>query len=132
MRKIFRAFLGGRLGTGRQWMSWIHVRDVARVFLAAAENPAYSGPVNAVAPNPVTNRQFTETLARLLGRPAILPAPAFVLKRLPGGMGEIFLHGQRADAAGLRLHGFTWDFPDLEEALRDALGPYAVEAGRPG
>ncbi len=122
MRKIFRAYLGGRLGSGDQWMSWVHVRDVARTFLTCCENEALGGPVNAVSPRPVTNREFTETLARLLDRPAVLPAPAFVLRMAPGGMGELFLDSQRVDPAVLRLRDFTWAFPDLETALREGLG----------
>lgn len=121
MRRIFRLYLGGRLGSGRQWMSWVHVRDVARILVTCVEDARCAGPVNAVAPHPVTNREFTETLARLLDRRAILPAPAFALERLPGGLGELFLHSQRVDPAALRLRGFQWDFPDLEPALRDAL-----------
>lgn len=122
-RRLIRAFLGGRLGSGRQWTPWIHIRDLARILIFCVENNTVSGAVNAVGPNPVTNREYTETLARVLGRPAFLPAPAFVLKRLPGGMGEIFLHGQRADPAALRMRGFRWEFPDLEPALRNLLPP---------
>ena len=129
MRRIFRAYLGGRLGSGRQWMSWIHVGDVARILLACVENDAYSGPVNAVSPHPVTNRVFTETLARVLQRPAVLPAPAFVLERLPGGMRELFLNSQRVSPTALTLKGFHWDFPDLEAAIRDALRETAPGAG---
>jgi NAD dependent epimerase/dehydratase family enzyme len=87
--------------------------------------------VNAVAPAAVTNRDYTAALARVLERPAFLHAPAFVLKRLPGGLGELFLHSQRVDPAVLRMRGFRWDFPDLETALRDALGRPLVPAGGP-
>lgn len=129
MRRLFRACLGGRLGSGRQWMSWVHVTDVARILLACVEDAGLSGPVNAVAPHPVTNREFTGVLARLLGRPAVLPAPAFALRRLPGGMGELFLNSQRVRPAVLELRGFRWDFPDLEPALRDALGLGSAPGG---
>lgn len=122
LRKIFRACLGGRLGSGEQWMSWVHVDDVARAFLECCENDSLKGPVNAVSPHPVTNREFTRTLARLLQRPAVLPAPAFALKLAPGGMGELFLHSQRVDPGVLRLGGFSWTFPYLEDALRAGLG----------
>ncbi len=129
MRWIFRAYLGGRLGSGLQWMPWVHVRDVARAFVQAVEQEAFEGPVNAVAPKPVTNAEFTETLARVLDRPAVLPAPAFALKLAPGGMGELFLNSQRVDPAVLRLREFDWEFPELEAALRDALPEVDPGAG---
>jgi uncharacterized protein (TIGR01777 family) len=119
LRPLFRWCLGGRLGGGSQWMSWIHVSDLARCFADCVENDSVHGPVNAVAPNPVTNREFTATYARVLGRPAILPAPAFVLRRLPGGMGSMFLEGQRVEPVVMRSFGFEWGFPDLESALRE-------------
>lgn len=131
MKKIFNCFVGGRLGSGGQWMSWIHVRDVARILLACAEDEVVSGPVNTVSPHPVTNREFTETLARILRRPAMVPAPSFVLKRLPGGMRELFLFGQRVSPSVLSLRGFRWAFPDLEIALRDALRRPDSIAGEP-
>ena len=129
LRKVFRAYLGGRLGSGDQWMPWVHVRDVARMFLDAVEKDAFSGPVNAVAPHPVTNREFTATLARLLDRPAFLPAPAFALKLAPGGMHEMFLNSLRIDPAVLRLRTFSWEFSELEPALRDALRLSESRAG---
>ena len=129
LRKVFRGFLGGRLGSGRQWMSWIHVEDLARAFLYCAQREIFSGPVNAVAPYPVTNRTFTETLATRLERPAILPTPAFVLRMAPGGMSEMFLNSQRVDPATLRLRGFEWRFPELGPAFEDVLGTAAPEAG---
>jgi uncharacterized protein (TIGR01777 family) len=126
LRPLFRWFLGGRLGSGRQWMSWIHVSDLARCFADCVENDSVHGPVNAVAPNPVTNREFTAAYARVLGRPAILPAPAFVLRRLPGGMGAMFLDGQRVEPVMMRSFGFDWTFPDLGAALRE------IESGPAG
>lgn len=129
LRKVFRGFLGGRLGSGRQWMSWIHVEDLARAFLYCANQEILSGPVNAVAPFPVTNRTFTETLAGKLDRPAFLPTPAFALRMAPGGMSEMFLNSQRVDPATLRLRGFEWRFPELGPALEDALKTPEVDAG---
>lgn len=119
LRPLFRWCLGGRLGSGRQWMSWIHVVDLARCFADCVENDAVHGPVNAVAPEPVTNRVFTATYARVLGRPAILPVPAFALRRLPGGMGALFLDGQRVEPIAMRSFGFEWRYRDLESALRE-------------
>ncbi|MCB1230579.1 MAG: DUF1731 domain-containing protein, partial [Verrucomicrobiae bacterium] len=113
---------------GQQWMSWVHVRDVARAFLACVERDVFEGPVNAVAPHPVTNAEFTETLARVLDRPAKVPTPAFALKMAPGEMSQLFLNSQRVDPSVLRLRDFHWDFPDLEPALRDCLPEVVADA----
>lgn len=121
LRRIFRLGLGGKLGSGRQWTPWIHVSDLARLFLFAVECEALRGPVNAVAPGAVRNKDFTRAIAKALHRPAFLPAPAFVLKRLPGGMGDIFLHSQRVIPAAAQDAGFTWLFPEIDAAARDAF-----------
>ncbi len=123
VRPIFRLGLGGRLGRGRQWMSWIHVDDLARLLAECVENPSVRGPVNAVAPHPVTNREFTAVYARVFRRIAWLPVPAFNLALLPGGMGRLFLDSQRAEPIAMRAFGFEWAYPVLEDALR------AVENG---
>ncbi len=119
IRTIFRLGLGGRLGRGDQWMSWIHLHDLARIFVECVENGGIRGRVNCVAPNPVTNREFTACYARVLGRKAIFPVPAFILRRFPGGMGQLFLDGQRVEPVVMKAFGFEWAFSDLETALRD-------------
>lgn len=120
LRPVFKLGLGGRLGRGHQWMSWIHLRDLARIFVDAAENSSsMRGSVNCVSPYPATNREFTHTYARVLGRKALLPVPAFVLKWLPGGMSSLFLDSQRTEPAALKAFGFAWEFPLLEAALRE-------------
>ena len=118
----FRFFLGGPLGSGQQWWPWIHIRDEVRAlsFLMAEERPA--GPFNLVAPHPVTNREFAQTLGRVLGRPAFLHAPAFLLRLALGEMGDLLLKGQRAVPKRLLGLGFEFEFPELETALRDLLG----------
>ncbi|MCB1235410.1 MAG: TIGR01777 family oxidoreductase [Verrucomicrobiae bacterium] len=123
LRRIFRCYLGGRLGSGRQWMPWLHVEDAARMFLHAIEDETLSGPVNFVAPRAVTNAEFTRAFARWLNRPAPFPVPGWVLSRAPGGMRELFLFSERAEPAVLRASGFDWRFPDLETAFIEALGP---------
>jgi len=119
LRPLFKLCLGGRLGRGNQWMSWIHVADLAKIFVECVANPSLHGPVNCVAPNPVTNREFTAIFARVLGRKAWFPVPAVILSRLPGGMGRLFLDGQRAEPIVLKAFGFQFEFSDLETALRD-------------
>ena len=128
LRPLFRLGLGGRLGQGRQWMSWIHLHDLARIFADCVEKESLRGRVNGVSPCPVTNREFTAIYARILRRPAMFPVPAFVLKRLPGGMGDLFLASQRVDPVVLRSFDFQWHHPDLESALREIEGRPAIKA----
>ncbi|MEM9281530.1 MAG: TIGR01777 family oxidoreductase [Verrucomicrobiota bacterium] len=123
LRLPFKIGLGGRLGSGRQWMSWIHVKDLARLFVECAANAQVSGRVNCVTPNPVTNNDFTLTYASVLGRKALFPVPGFLLKRLPGGMGGLFLDSQRVDPIVSKAFGFDFQFPDLREALLEIEFP---------
>ena len=118
----FRFGLGGPLGSGRQYWPWIHREDWVALVLFLAAAPGASGPVNASAPTPVTNREFTRALARVLRRPAILPAPAFGLRLLLGEMADaLLLSGQRAIPAAAEHLGFRFAHTDLEKALADLL-----------
>ena len=120
---IFRLALGGRLGDGRQWMSWVAIDDVLGACLHALADDHLAGPVNVVAPAPVTNDAFTRTLARVLGRPAILPAPASALRLAFGEMADaLLLAGQRVEPRALAESGYRFRQPDLEDALRHLLG----------
>ncbi len=121
LRRVFRSGLGGRLGDGRQWSPWIHVTDLARLYLHAIECETLRGPVNAVAPGAVKNADFTRAIARAVHRPALIPAPAFVLKLLPGGMSDLFLQSQRAVPAEAEASGFRWLFPEITAAAADAF-----------
>jgi len=114
---------GAALGSGRQYMSWIHLDDICRLFMAMLEDVAWRGTYNAVAPNPVTNKEFTETLAEVLHRPLILPkVPAFGLKLAMGEMSEIVLASQRVSAAKVLAQGFTFEYPQLRGALEALYG----------
>ncbi|MDP4939699.1 MAG: DUF1731 domain-containing protein, partial [Verrucomicrobiales bacterium] len=95
------------------------VQDLARIFAACVENGSIRGRVNCVSPRPATNREFTTVYARVLWRPALFPVPDFLLNRLPGGMGSLFLDSQRVEPVVLQSFDFEWSFPDLESALRD-------------
>ncbi|HLV88547.1 MAG TPA: TIGR01777 family oxidoreductase [Candidatus Sulfotelmatobacter sp.] len=118
----FKLGVGGRIGSGRQWMSWIDVQDMAGAIHYILETESLRGPVNMVAPNPVTNEEFTRTLARVLSRPAIFPLPAFVVKAAFGEMGEAVLLGsQRVQAARLMSAGYPFRSTDLESCLRGTL-----------
>ena len=117
----FRLGVGGRVGSGRQWMSWITLDDLVALYLFAIDRAELDGPVNAVAPTPVTNADFTRALGRALGRPAIVPAPAFALRMLLGEFADSLLTGQRAVPARSVELGFTFQFTDLEPALANLL-----------
>ena len=114
----FRIGLGGPLGGGNQCMSWIHVRDVAGLILTALENPDYQGPLNAVSPYPVTNREFTDVLAKTLKRPAVFPVPAFALKLLFGEMSHLLLASQNISAQKDIELGYRFVYPKLKNALK--------------
>ncbi|HZI95439.1 MAG TPA: TIGR01777 family oxidoreductase [Patescibacteria group bacterium] len=119
----FKLGLGGRLGDGRQWMSWIHIEDLVRVILFALQNEALSGPVNAVAPEPARNADFTVALAGALHRPALMPAPAFALRLALGEMADaLLLSSARVVPGRLAEAGFAWKFPRLEAALGNLVG----------
>lgn len=120
----FRMGIGGPLGSGRQWSSWIALADMVDALLFALREPALSGPANFVAPNPVTNRELSETLGRVLHRPALLPVPPLALKLLFGGemVDATLLASQRARPRVLEAAGFRFAFPSLEAALRHELG----------
>jgi uncharacterized protein (TIGR01777 family) len=118
----FKAFVGGPLGSGRQWMSWIHRDDLADLLVWALENPAVTGAVNATAPAPVTMKTFATALGRALHRPGFTPAPTAALKLLLGEMSTLVLDGQRVLPKRAQELGFTFRFTDVETALKDAVG----------
>jgi uncharacterized protein (TIGR01777 family) len=113
----FKLGLGGRLGSGRQWMAWIHLDDMVESILYSIDNRNIAGPVNAVAPNPVPNREFIRLLARTLDRPAVMTVPAFALKLALGEMSEIVLGSQRVLPQVLLQSGYQFRFPHLDSAL---------------
>jgi len=119
----FKLGAGGPLGSGRQWMPWIHVADLARLYMHAATTPAVRGPMNAVAPHPVRNAEFTKALARQLRRPAFLPAPYLGLRLLFGEFAEVLFASQRVIPRVALDTGFEFHFPDIAAALQDILSP---------
>jgi uncharacterized protein (TIGR01777 family) len=119
---LFRLGLGGRVGNGRQWISWVAIDDVVDAILHALDSESLSGPANVTAPAPVTNADYARTLGRVLGRPAILPAPAPAVTLLLGEFASELLGGQAVRPARLTEDGFEFGYPDLEPALRHVLG----------
>jgi uncharacterized protein len=121
MRRAFSWAVGGRLGTGQQFMPWIHIQDQARLILFAAENARISGGLNACSPTPVTNAVFTQSLAAALRRPAVFPVPAFALRLALGELADVVLASQRALPQKALEGGFEFDHPLLDGALQQLL-----------
>ena len=118
----FRMGVGGKIGSGKQWMSWIALDDVVRGIKFALANDSIRGPVNFVAPNPVMNAEFTKTLGSVLSRPTLFPIPAFGLRLLFGEMAdELLLSSQRVEPAILQTSGYSFQYSQLEAALRHVL-----------
>jgi len=119
---LFRKGLGSPLGTGKQWMSWIHEQDLVHIYRFLMAQNDLSGPVNCTAPHPVTNKEMTQALARAMGKPILLPAvPGFILKMVKGEFGSILLEGQRVLPKRLLRLGYQFRFPDIDTALKDLV-----------
>jgi len=116
----FRFFVGGPVGSGQQWLSWIHVHDLCRAAYFVATNPI-DGPVNFTAPEPVRNREVGAAIGKALHRPSSFPVPGFMMKLILGEFGSVILKGQRVIPGVLEAAGFSFTFPDIESALRDLL-----------
>ena len=116
---IFKLGLGGMIASGKQWMSWIHLNDLVKIFSEAVSNKSFKGVINAVSPQPVTNKDFTSTLASVLKRPALFPVPKIALKLMMGEMSCIVLDSQKVIPHNLSNNSFHFLFPTLKEALVD-------------
>jgi uncharacterized protein len=117
----FKFFAGGPIGSGRQWVPWMHVQDLCRAELFLIEHENIRGPVNFSAPVPVRNVHLGKAIGKALGRPSFMPAPSFMIKLVLGEFGSVILEGQRAIPKALLDNGFRFDFPTIEEALKDLL-----------
>lgn len=122
MLPFFKAGLGGPIGLGRQWFSWIHVDDLVGLVLEALDDEQARGPVNAVSPGAVTNRAFSFALGRVLRRPAIFPVPPLALRLKFGEVAQVLTGSQRVEPRAARRLGYAFRFPEIEGALKDALG----------
>lgn len=121
----FKLGAGGPLGNGRQWMPWVHVADLARLYVHAAATPSITGAMNAVAPHPVRNAEFTKALARQLHRPAFMPAPYLGLRLAFGEFAQVLFASQRVLPRVALDTGFVFQFPEIVAALREILAPAA-------
>lgn len=117
----YRFLMGGPLGTGKQWLSWIHIKDLTSVIRFIIEQPELSGPINAAAPEPLKMKDFCQVLGKVLRRPSWLPVPELILQAALGQMSEMLIHGQRVMPKKILDAGFKFQFPNLEPALRDIL-----------
>jgi hypothetical protein len=121
MFPLFKYFLGGSLGTGRQWFSWVHIHDLAEAFVFLLKHREITGAVNLCSPNPVRNKELGKAVGKILHRPSFMPAPAFVIKLFLGEFGSVLLKGQRVVPGRLLDAGFKFQYPDIEEALRNSM-----------
>jgi len=119
MIPLFKKFIGGPIGSGKQWFSWIHIKDLAQAFSFLIEHPEISGPVNFCSPNPVRNVDLAKALGRALHRPSFMPAPGFMIKLVLGEFGSVILEGQRVIPKRLLKSGFAFEYPDIDQALQE-------------
>ncbi|MDM8526536.1 TIGR01777 family oxidoreductase [Desulfococcaceae bacterium HSG8] len=121
MIPAFRLFAGGPLGDGTQWFPWIHIDDLVTAILFVLENREISGPFNFTAPRPTRNRDMAKTLGKILKRPAVMPAPGFMIRLVMGEFGTSILYSQRAIPDRLSDYGFDFKYPDIETAIRNIV-----------
>lgn len=119
----FKLGVGGKVGSGNQWMSWIHNEDLVSLFLLPLDNTAAAGPLNGTAPHPVTNKQFSKALGSALHRPSFMPTPGFALRIMLGEVAEVITSGQRVLPRRPLELGYTYKFPELGPALQDIFQP---------
>ena len=117
MIPLFKLFLGGPLGSGKQWFSWVHMQDLAQAFSFLLQHPEISGAVNLCSPQPVRNADLGKAIGRVLHRPSFLPAPGFMIKLILGEFGSVLLKGQRVIPRRLLDAGFKFNYPDIQSAL---------------
>jgi uncharacterized protein (TIGR01777 family) len=117
----YKLFIGGPLGNGKQWMSWLHIDDIVQIYLHSLDNSKFTGAVNAVTPNPVRMKEFAKTLGRILNRPSFFPVPQFVLRIVVGEAAKVVTASQRINVKKLLDSGYKFKFEELDSALRDLL-----------
>ena len=121
MIPAFKSLVGGPIGSGTQWFPWMHLTDLMAAMLFIFKHPQVSGPLNFCAPNPVRNRGLAKTLGEVLGRPAIMPAPAFMIRMVLGEFGNVLLDSQHTIPDKLLTYGFEFQYPDIRSALKEVI-----------
>jgi uncharacterized protein (TIGR01777 family) len=122
MIPLFKKYIGGPIGNGKQWFSWVHIKDLSKAFAFLTKHPEISGPVNICAPNPVRNKDLAKAIGKALHRPSFMPAPGFMVRLVLGEFGSVILKGQRVIPKRLLDSGFTFQFPDIDKALQGIVG----------
>ena len=122
MIPLFKKYIGGPIGSGRQWFSWVHIKDLAEAFVFLLKHPEISGPVNLCSPNPVRNKELAKALGKALHKPSFMPAPGFMIKLVLGEFGSVILEGQRVLPKKLLDHGFAFQYADIGKALQSLTG----------
>jgi uncharacterized protein (TIGR01777 family) len=122
MIPLFKKYIGGPIGSGKQWFSWVHIKDLAEAFAFLLKHPEISGPVNVCSPNPVRNKDLATALGKALHRPSFFTAPGFMVKLVLGEFGSVILEGQRVIPRKLLDHGFAFQYPDIGIALKSIVG----------
>lgn len=122
MIPLFRKYVGGPLGSGHQWFSWVHIQDLCEAIVFLIKHAEISGPVNICTPNPVTNKDLAKALGKALNRPSIIPTPGFLVKWVLGEMASIILKGQKVTPKRLQESGFVFQYREIEQALTNLLG----------
>ena len=122
MIPLFKKYMGGPIGNGQQWFSWIHLKDLVEAFVFLMQHPEISGPVNFCSPNPVKNKDLAKALGKALHRPSFFPAPGFMVKWVLGEFGFVILEGQKVIPRLLLHQGFAFQYPDIDNALQDVVG----------
>ena len=118
MIPLFKKYIGGPIGSGKQWFSWVHIRDLAEAFAFLLKHPEISGPVNVSSPNPVRNKDLAKALGKALHKPSFIPAPGFMIKLVLGEFGSVILEGQKVIPRKLLESGFVFEYPTIERALQ--------------
>jgi uncharacterized protein (TIGR01777 family) len=121
MIPLFKKYMGGPIGSGKQWFSWVYIKDLAEAFVFLLKHPEISGPVNVCSPNPVRNKDLAKALGKALHRPSFIPAPGFMVKLFLGEFGSVILEGQRVIPRRLLESGFVFQYPDIDKVLQSVV-----------
>jgi uncharacterized protein (TIGR01777 family) len=122
MIPLFKKYIGGPIGSGKQWFSWVHIKDLVEAFTFLLKHPEISGPVNVCSPNPVRNKDLAKALGKALHKPSFIPSPGFMVKLVLGEFGSVILEGQRVIPRRLLENGFVFQYPDIDKALQSIVG----------